>query len=245
MSKAKFEAAKELIQEKKYSEARTILQTIDHPLAKEWLAKVDALSTPAVTFPKVQPKKTKRRSPWLLLVLLGGIGCCLFAAITPRSTTPQTEPTVSGASKAAISKTDAPPATEIPFLTQTTDQLILSAMANVVNQNDKVDYVGSDQVTVEFDLSDLSAHFALFDAQTYLPKIACALRTLNLKTKKYLIIGKLAAVDKFGNTSRIVGATATIAPATLAQFNCKSDYGINIAKAADTYFVSPLIADAQ
>ena len=36
MSKAKFAAAKELIDEKKYDEARNILKTIDHPTAREW-----------------------------------------------------------------------------------------------------------------------------------------------------------------------------------------------------------------
>lgn len=33
MSKAKFEAARELIQEKRYDEARAILKGLDHPLA--------------------------------------------------------------------------------------------------------------------------------------------------------------------------------------------------------------------
>lgn len=50
MSKAKFQAAKELIGQKKYTEARAILKTIDHPKAKEWLVRLDKLSAakPAV-----------------------------------------------------------------------------------------------------------------------------------------------------------------------------------------------------
>lgn len=44
MSKAKFAAAKELIDEKKYDEARGILKTIDHPTAREWEAKLDKIS---------------------------------------------------------------------------------------------------------------------------------------------------------------------------------------------------------
>ena len=47
MSKAKFAAAKELIDEKKYDEARAILRSIDHPTAREWEAKIDVIS-PAV-----------------------------------------------------------------------------------------------------------------------------------------------------------------------------------------------------
>jgi hypothetical protein len=46
MSKAKFAAAKELIDEKKYDEARGILKTIDHPTAREWEAKLDKISPP-------------------------------------------------------------------------------------------------------------------------------------------------------------------------------------------------------
>lgn len=44
MSKAKFAAAKELIDEKQYGEARAILKTIDHPTAREWEAKLDKLA---------------------------------------------------------------------------------------------------------------------------------------------------------------------------------------------------------
>ena len=43
MSKAKFAAARELIREKRYDEARTILQTIDHPKAQEWEWRLDDL----------------------------------------------------------------------------------------------------------------------------------------------------------------------------------------------------------
>lgn len=59
MSKAKFDAAKELIQEKKYAEARTLLHSIDHPTAREWEAKLDKLDTPADSFPDTP--KAKRR----------------------------------------------------------------------------------------------------------------------------------------------------------------------------------------
>ena len=44
MSKAKFAAAKELIDEKKYDEARGILKTIDHPTAREWEAKLNRIA---------------------------------------------------------------------------------------------------------------------------------------------------------------------------------------------------------
>jgi GTPase SAR1 family protein len=41
MSKAKFQAVREFIQEKRFAEARVLLQTIDHPTAREWLVKLD------------------------------------------------------------------------------------------------------------------------------------------------------------------------------------------------------------
>jgi SPP1 gp7 family putative phage head morphogenesis protein len=43
MSKAKMLAAKELILEKKYAEARKILEGIDHPTARKWLEKLEKL----------------------------------------------------------------------------------------------------------------------------------------------------------------------------------------------------------
>jgi hypothetical protein len=59
MSKAKFAAAKELIDEKKYDEARSILNTIDHPTAREWEAKLDKLDPPQVkSFIAASPPQT-------------------------------------------------------------------------------------------------------------------------------------------------------------------------------------------
>lgn len=67
MSKAKMQAAKELIEAKKYQEARALLKTVDHPTAQLWLARLDAMSPPAVT-----PKK--RRWPLVLLIILLIVG---------------------------------------------------------------------------------------------------------------------------------------------------------------------------
>jgi hypothetical protein len=60
MSKAKFAAAKELITERKYDEARRILKTIDHPTAREWEAKLDQLDQFVVpTEAQIKPSKKK------------------------------------------------------------------------------------------------------------------------------------------------------------------------------------------
>lgn len=44
MSKHKMLAARELIKEKRYAEARAILRTVDHPTARQWLAKLDEIA---------------------------------------------------------------------------------------------------------------------------------------------------------------------------------------------------------
>ncbi|MBA3870345.1 MAG: hypothetical protein H0X30_14465 [Anaerolineae bacterium] len=46
MSKTKMLAAKELIDEKRYDEARGILRSVDHPKAAEWLEKLDKIDPP-------------------------------------------------------------------------------------------------------------------------------------------------------------------------------------------------------
>lgn len=61
MSKSKMVAARQLIQEKKYNEAKSILATVDHPTAREWEAKLDKLMTRAVDAP--QPKR-QPKSRW-------------------------------------------------------------------------------------------------------------------------------------------------------------------------------------
>ena len=65
MSKQKMLAAKELIREKHFDEARNILKTINHPTAKEWLAKLD----------KIAPEKKKASffTPPIIYYLGGGV----------------------------------------------------------------------------------------------------------------------------------------------------------------------------
>ena len=83
MSKDKMQTARELIQAKRYSEARAILNTVDdNPLAKEWLARLDAIdpfgdieNTPQKGKPG--SKKKRRRSP---LWLVGMAFVCLVVA---------------------------------------------------------------------------------------------------------------------------------------------------------------------
>lgn len=50
MSKAKFAAAKEMIDEKDYVGARAVLRTIDHPTARTWEEKLDRIA-PSYNYP--------------------------------------------------------------------------------------------------------------------------------------------------------------------------------------------------
>ncbi len=44
MSQEQFIQARELIKQKRFDDARAMLHTIDHPAAREWLAKLDRIA---------------------------------------------------------------------------------------------------------------------------------------------------------------------------------------------------------
>lgn len=67
--KEQFAAASALIKAKRYNEARKLLKTINHPKAKEWLAKLDTIA----------PIKTRKSWRWLF-VGLAVIATCILAA---------------------------------------------------------------------------------------------------------------------------------------------------------------------
>lgn len=67
MSQAKYAAVKELIQEKKYSAARAVLETIDDPQASQWLAKLDRI---AAAEKPVTKQSGKRLIPWIITVIV-------------------------------------------------------------------------------------------------------------------------------------------------------------------------------
>lgn len=94
MSKAKFAAARELITEKKYDQARSILETIDHPTAKDWLKKLDEiapinpnfsqkvrLQTLRTSTTQVKDTKPSRRSLPKIGVVAGAITLIIATAV--------------------------------------------------------------------------------------------------------------------------------------------------------------------
>jgi len=118
MSKAKFAAAKELIDEKKYDEARAILKTIDHPTARDWEARLDKIAPPPTYRPPepqsfmqepkpFMPQPQKARPPiyrGCAMLLVAGVALFLLnSLISSPSSPPTTAPTIDY-TQAAVTK---------------------------------------------------------------------------------------------------------------------------------------------
>src|SRR5262245_30993554 len=65
MLKEQFEEAKALIQAKKYGEARSLLETINHPRAQEWLQKLEVMEAKAMS-----RRNYQRGKEWLVLIAI-------------------------------------------------------------------------------------------------------------------------------------------------------------------------------
>lgn len=63
MSKAKMLAAREAIQAQQYDKARSILKTVDHPKAREWLARLD----------EIAPQQTNQKKASRLWIALAAV----------------------------------------------------------------------------------------------------------------------------------------------------------------------------
>lgn len=72
MSKQRLQAARELIQQKKYAEARRILKGMDDPTAIKWLAKLDEIAPEEAL---TEPHQTNSRS---LVVVLGFVASLII-----------------------------------------------------------------------------------------------------------------------------------------------------------------------
>lgn len=104
MSQVKLQAARELIREKKYSEARAILVTISNdPTAAKWIAKIDEIrrqydaqfTAPAPVYetPKASSTGTEHffRIVWGVLTLISLAWMCYGVTVTATVTNDQLE----------------------------------------------------------------------------------------------------------------------------------------------------------
>lgn len=109
--------ARDLIKDKRYAEARQLLKSINHPKAKEWLAKLDTIDPPPA--PSPQRSRTSSGPSWAIVVgaLLIGIliGGGLVYVLAPPA-----DDTDNSTTSAAIEPT-APPAIDPSTDTPTAD----------------------------------------------------------------------------------------------------------------------------
>lgn len=106
-SRQKFEDAKLLIEQKKYNEARALLQSINHPMALDWIDRIDKLqygdrppqqltAQPIPPIPEHAPDRQPRRRNWLLLgcVIPSLVVCCTLGALANFGSTLKGTPTI-------------------------------------------------------------------------------------------------------------------------------------------------------
>lgn len=88
MSKAKMQAARELIKEKRYSEARAILETVDHPVAVDWLIRLDEIAPVEKSKRSentsqikrlLMPRRGRSRLYWIGFTVFLCFGCYIFS----------------------------------------------------------------------------------------------------------------------------------------------------------------------
>lgn len=86
-SREKMQQARELIQAKRYDEARAVLRGINHEMALDWLDKIDKLDPPQVEKVK-EPEKHTAWLPilFLLVIVVVILGIAFYlGVITPMS----------------------------------------------------------------------------------------------------------------------------------------------------------------
>lgn len=141
--------------------------------------------------------------------------------------------------------TVAPPtATIAPSATASMQDQLKASIAQLTSKSAsqiEVDSFDGNLITFKFPLSDLSADFAKSDAQSSMPKIACFLKTFSVKSAKYIVYGTVPVKDVYGNQSIGNGVIMTLTPSNLSKFNCSDPDLINIARAADSYTISPVL----
>jgi hypothetical protein len=133
-AREKMEMAKQLIQQKRYNEARTILRTVNHDKAYEWLTKLDQLDPPKGSNKGALSGLIAGLVGIVLLIIVGGIvytqrtkipGLArLFVSPTPTATlTPSVTsiPTMTATETATLTPiaTNTPKPTNAPLKTST------------------------------------------------------------------------------------------------------------------------------
>ena len=262
MSKAKFDATKELIREGQYTQARILLESIDHPQAKEWLKKlhdleVNALKTVGVSPGSVKvslekPKRSKLRGCLYVVgavVVLSAIGSALPR--TPKAAVPTITP---GGPTATITNTPKPTATAtitntpVPTATPSLQDQVQSVIDEAVGFADitrvSVIDVGSPKLlAVDFDMMQgFSGYEVDFTANKML-EMACALHQNGFAEDwQYQFSAMVDLIDRStGKTSTDDGLTVRVKSSTVAGWDCANAALMDAERAVDDYILNPVM----
>jgi hypothetical protein len=140
MAAERLELARALITEKKYAEARAILVSVDHPLAVEWIAKIDQIAPPPIdrsggaARPRIPVAAIAAGVVVVLFVVIGGavysqrdnipVLAALLATATPSMTPTITlTPTITETPTITPTITDTPTAPPLQVVEATPEDL--------------------------------------------------------------------------------------------------------------------------
>lgn len=264
MSKAKFDAAKELIREGQYAQARMLLESIDHPQAKEWLKKLS--NQEAASFVPLVPAKKKRRRGGCLGAVTGlacGVIVCTYA-VTGNPLPKQDNSVVAAAATAVptrvlYTETPAPTATitETPLPTTTPEpsatpnpqdqaQAIIHegvALAEI-NSVSVVDVGSPKLLAVEFNMMQGFSGYEVDYTGKQILVMACALYQNGFAQDwQYQFSAMVDLIDRStGKTSTDDGLTVRVKSETVAGWDCANAEFMDAKLAVDDYILNPVMA---
>jgi hypothetical protein len=249
MSKAKFDAAKQLIREGQYAQARALLETIDHPQAKEWLQKLGDLESKADNPRAAKPKGSRRRGCLYIVVALTVISLVAFAGQQRGgSPLPVAAPTnTPGGPTATITNTPAPTATATMTATpgvedQARSIMEAAAVGAKISRVSVIDVASPKLLSMDFDMFEgFNGYEVDFTARQML-KMACALYVNGFSDDwQYQFSAMVNLIDRStGKTSTDDGLTTRVKSATVGGWNCANADQMDAAQAVDDYILSPL-----
>ena len=225
MSKAKFEAARELIREKKYDEARAVLEKTDHPKAQEWIWKLDDIEE--------KEKRVDEKPVAIVKEKKGGcantIGAIfLFAVLVVIAL-------------AVFGSSGDSEATTID--TSTPEGLARALVKDVIGRREilSLNYLASfgaepGVVTVRYKiLADVGV------ASSEMASIICAIRDGGFPAHRIRLFGAVDGINAFGEESVVNGLVVEIEPDTVSRINCANPFSVNLERIAETYTVRAIL----
>lgn len=226
MSDVKLAAAKELIQEKRYEEAKALLRTIDSPTARNWLGRLEQMS-PSHSYPFPQPSSLPAQKPqrsraakilraitWTILLLLALPVCLLMFQPKPDPYPgwpyPRSTPDPFEASVLSIARSNTP-GRELVYLVAD-DELISIGFRLLVTDTDTS---AVDRIVVN---------------------TACALKAAGIETEMFNFTGTVRILDDEGtqvfNEDRY---NVDLPGNTVARINCETFDPANLETFASRY----------